>query len=149
MSSNIKSTKQALNPAFLKQKPERKEIDLFKKEFIDLLDRINPKESEEYHKNLIKDFLNAVYYKDKHYINTRGYTDLVIHNDKTPDSSVGVLIEAKSPVNRMEMVSNNNLNVKSFQELVLYYLRERKIGKNFELRYLIITNIYEWFVFDA
>jgi hypothetical protein len=32
---------------------------------------------------------------------------------------------------------------------VLYYLRERKTGKNLELRYLIITNIYEWFVFDA
>jgi len=42
MTSNIKSPKQALNPAFLKQKPEGKEIELFKKEFIDLLDRINP-----------------------------------------------------------------------------------------------------------
>ncbi|MDR0683429.1 MAG: Eco57I restriction-modification methylase domain-containing protein, partial [Dysgonamonadaceae bacterium] len=149
MSSNIKSTKQALNPAFLKQKPERKEIDLFKKEFIDLLDRINLKESEEYHKNLIKDFLNSVYYKDKHYINTKGKNDLVIHNEDDTTSSVGVLIEAKSPVNKAEMVSHDNLNVKSFQELVLYYLRERKTGKNFELRYLIITNIYEWFVFDA
>jgi hypothetical protein len=149
MSSNRKSTKQALNPAFLKQKPERKEIDLFKKEFIDLLNRINLKESEEYHKNLIKDFLNSIYYKDKHYINTRGRTDLVIHNNNDSASSVGVLIEAKSPVNKAEMVSHDNLNVKSFQELVLYYLRERKTGKNFELRYLIITNIYEWFVFDA
>ncbi|MDR1983632.1 MAG: Eco57I restriction-modification methylase domain-containing protein, partial [Prevotellaceae bacterium] len=149
MLSNIKSTKQALNPAFLKQKPERNEIELFKKEFIELLDRINPKESEEFHKNLIKDFLNAVYYKGKHYINTKGKTDLVVHNDNHTDSPVGVLIEAKSPVNKAEMVSRENLNVKSFQELVLYYLRERKTGKNFELRYLIITNIYEWFVFDA
>ncbi|KAA6309678.1 hypothetical protein EZS27_038882, partial [termite gut metagenome] len=59
MSSNIKSAKQALNPAFLKQKPERKEIELFKKEFITLFNRINLKESEEFHKNLIKDFLNS------------------------------------------------------------------------------------------
>jgi len=149
MASNVKSPKQALNPAFLKQKPERKEIELFKKEFIVMLDRINLKESEEFHKNLIKDFLNAVYYKDKHYINTRGRADLVIHNGNNTTSSVGVLIEAKSPVNKAEMVSHENLNVKSFQELVLYYLRERKTGKNFELHHLIITNIYEWFVFDA
>jgi hypothetical protein len=149
MASNIKSTKQALNPAFLKQKPERKEIELFKKEFIALLDRINLKESEEFHKNLVTDFLNSVYYKDNHYINTKGYTDLVIHNGKTPDSSVAVLIEVKSPVNKTEMVTLENWNVKSFRELVLYYLRERKTGKNFELRYLIITNIYEWFIFDA
>ncbi|MDR0546586.1 MAG: class I SAM-dependent DNA methyltransferase, partial [Dysgonamonadaceae bacterium] len=147
--ANIKSAKQALNPAFLKLKPERKEIELFKKEFIALLDRINEKESEEFHKNLMIEFLNSVYYKDKHYINTKGRADLVIHNGNNADSPVGVLIEVKSPANRSEMVSKENLNVKSFQELVLYYLRERKTGKNFELRYLIITNIYEWFVFDA
>ena len=39
--SVIKSPKQALNPAFLKQKPERKEIELFKKEFIKLLDVVS------------------------------------------------------------------------------------------------------------
>jgi type II restriction/modification system DNA methylase subunit YeeA len=138
-----------LNLVFLKQKPERKEIELFKKEFISLLDNINEKESEEFHKNLIKDFLNSVYYKDKHYINTKGKNDLVIHNGKKPDTPVGALIEVKNPKNKVEMVSKDNLNVKSFQELLLYYLRERKTGKNFELCYLIITNIYEWFVFDA
>jgi hypothetical protein len=114
-----------------------------------MLDRINSTESEEFHKNLIKDFLNEVYYRDNHYINTKGRTDLVVHNDNNTSSPVGVLIEAKSPANKTEMVNRENMNVKSFQELVLYYLRERKTGKNFELRYLIITNVYEWFVFDA
>lgn len=147
--SNIKTPKQALNPAFLKQRPERDEIELFKKEFISLLNNINEKESEEFHKNLVSQFLNAVYYKDNHFINTKGYADLVIHNGKDAKSPVAVLIEAKSPTNRTEMVSEKNLNVKSFQELVLYYLRERKTGKNFELRYLIVTNVYEWFIFDA
>ncbi len=147
--SNIKTPKQALNPAFLKQKPEREEIELFKKEFITLLNNINEKESEEFHKNLVSKFLTAVYYKDNYFINTKGYADLVIHNGKDAKSPVAVLIEAKSPTNKTEMVSEKNLNVKSFQELVLYYLRERKTGKNFELRYLIVTNVYEWFVFDA
>ena len=53
------------------------------------------------------------------------------------------LIEVKKPTNKTEMVSHENLNVKSFQELVLYYLRERKTKQNFELRHLIITNTYE------
>jgi hypothetical protein len=144
----MKNVKQALNPAYLKQKPERREIELFKKEFISLLNRINKNESEEYHKNLIIEFLNSVYYRDKHYINTKGRADLVIHNGNTPASPVGVLIEVKSP-DKPDMVRKDKLNAKSFQELVLYYLRERKTGKNVELRYLIITNIYEWFVFDA
>ncbi len=149
MQNNIKNPKQALNPAFLKQKPDRAEIELFKKEFISLLDKINNSETEEFHKNLIIDFLNSVYYKGDHYINTKGYNDLVIHNSKDPKSPVGVLIEVKKPTNKSEMVSKTNLNAKSFQELVLYYLRERKSSKNFELRHLVITNINEWFVFDA
>ncbi|PXV64045.1 type II restriction/modification system DNA methylase subunit YeeA, partial [Dysgonomonas alginatilytica] len=149
MQTIIKTPKQALNPAFFKQKPDREEIELFKKEFISLLDKINDSESEEFHKNLITDFLNSVYYKNNHYINTKGYNDLVIHNGKDAKSPVGVLIEVKKPTNKGEMISKNNLNAKSFQELVLYYLRERKTAKNFELRYLVITNINEWFVFDA
>jgi hypothetical protein len=147
-----KSVKQALNPAFLKQSVDRKEIEFFKAELIKLLDNMEStesKETEEHYKIDVMNFLNAVYYKDKYYINTKGRTDLVIHNDKYTTSSVGVLIETKSPANKVEMAHMENLNVKSFQELVLYYLRERKGGKNFELRYLIITNIYEWFVFDA
>ncbi|MDR1021679.1 MAG: Eco57I restriction-modification methylase domain-containing protein, partial [Prevotellaceae bacterium] len=153
MATLQKSVKQALNPALQKQKPPvRHEIELFKAELIKLLDNMKDtksKETEEHYKIDVMNFLNAVYYKDKHYINTKGKTDLVIHNDNNATSSVGVLIETKSPTNKAEMAHPENLNVKSFQELVLYYLRERKTGKNFELRYLIITNIYEWFVFDA
>ena len=147
--NNVKTPKQALNPAYLKQKPDRVEIELFKTELISLLDKINDNESEEFHKNLIIDYLNSVYYRNNYYINTKGKTDLVIHNGKDAKSPVGVLIEVKKPTNKTEMISKENLNAKSFQELVLYYLRERKINKNLELRYLIITNINEWFIFDA
>ncbi|MCW4014977.1 MAG: type II restriction endonuclease, partial [Candidatus Bathyarchaeota archaeon] len=34
-------------------------------------------------------------------------------------------------------------------ELVLYYLRERITQNNLETKHLIITNIYEWFIFNA
>ncbi|MFV0468185.1 MAG: Eco57I restriction-modification methylase domain-containing protein, partial [Dysgonomonas sp.] len=145
----MKTPKQALSPAFLKQKPDRKEIELFKDEFISLLDKINDTESEEFHKNLIIDFLNSVYYKNNYYINTYGRTDLVIHNEKNTKSPVGVLIEVKKPTNKSEMITIENLNAKACQELVLYYLMERKTNKNLELRYLIITYINEWFIFDA
>jgi hypothetical protein len=55
----MKTLKQSLNPAFLKQKPSPSEIDVFKRELAKLLGNINPKESEEFHKNLLKDFLNT------------------------------------------------------------------------------------------
>ena len=141
--------KKALNKAFLKVKPNRTEIEGFKTNLIQLLDRTNETESEEFHKNLVSDFLKDTYYKLNHFINTKGRNDLVIHNGPESKTSVGVIIEAKKPTNKTEMVSTTKLNAKAFQELVLYYLRERINHKNLEVKHLVITNINEWFIFDA
>lgn len=139
----------ALNKAFLKVKPNRPEMELFKKNLINLIDTIDEFESEEFHKNEVSKFLQNTYYSGNHYINTKDRKDLVIHNGTTASSMVGVIIEAKSPVNKAEMLRPDKINTKAFQELVLYYLRERIIHKNLEIKHLIATNIYEWFIFDA
>jgi adenine-specific DNA-methyltransferase len=141
--------RKALNKAFLKVKPNRTEIEGFKANLITLLDRTNDTESEEFHKNLVSDFLKDTYYRQNHFINTKGRNDLVIHNGQNANSTVGVIIEAKKPTNKSEMVTTGKLNAKAFQELVLYYLRERISQNNLETRHLIITNINEWFIFDA
>ena len=41
------------------------------------------------------------------------------------------------------------MNRKALQELLLYYLRERITKKNTDIKYLIATNVYEYFIFDA
>jgi len=149
MNLNILKPRKALNKAFLKVKPNRNEIEYFKENLIRLFDHINETESEEFHKNIVSAFLKNTYYKENHYINTKGRNDLVIHNGKDAKSTVGVIIEAKKPTNKAEMLKIDNINTKAFQELVLYYLRERITGKNLDVKYLIATNIYEWFIFDA
>ena len=149
MNVNKLKPRKALNKAFLKVKPNRTEIEGFKANLITLLDRTNDSESEEFHKNLVSDFLKDTYYKQNHFINTKGRNDLVIHNGPNANSTVGVIIEAKKTTNKAEMVTAENLNKKAFQELVLYYLRERITHKNLEIKHLVITNINEWFIFDA
>lgn len=57
MSQKILTPHKSLNKSFLKLKPNRKDIENFKHNFITLFDRINEKESEEFQKNLIIDFL--------------------------------------------------------------------------------------------
>ncbi|MCG9911300.1 MAG: N-6 DNA methylase [Flavobacteriales bacterium] len=141
--------RKALNKAFLKVKPNRTEIEGFKNNLITLLDRTNDTESEEFHKNLVSDFLKDTYYKQNHFINTKGRNDLVIHNGQNANSTVGVILEAKKPTNKVEMITTKKLNAKAFQELVLYYLRERITHKNLEVKHLVATNINEWFIFDA
>jgi type II restriction/modification system DNA methylase subunit YeeA len=141
--------RKALNKAFLKIKPNRTGIELFKQNLILLLDSIKDKESEEFHKNLISDFLKNTYYSPNHFINTKGRNDLVIHIGKEAKSNVGVIIEAKSPSNKAEMLSQKNLNSKALQELVLYFLRERITHKNLEVKNVVATNVNEWYIFDA
>ena len=141
--------RESLNKAFLKVKPNRNDIENFKKNLHSLIEKINESESEEFHKNLIGDFLKNTYYGANHFINTKGRNDFVIHNGKDAKSKVGVILEAKKPTNKSEMLKADNLNTKALQELVLYFLRERLTEKNLEIKYLIATNIYEWFIFDA
>jgi type II restriction/modification system DNA methylase subunit YeeA len=149
MNPNILKPRKALNKAFLKVKPNRNDIEKFKFNLIKLVDQIDESESEEFHKNLVSDFLKNTYYGANHFINTKGRNDLVIHNSGDTKSTVGVIVEAKKPTNKAEMVKREYINTKAFQELVLYYLRERITQKNLEIKYLIATNIYEWFIFDA
>src|SRR5690606_10329878 len=137
---NALKPRKALNKAFLKVKPNRSEIERFKANLISLLDGIIDTESEEFHKNLVSDFLKKTYYDPNHFINTKGRNDLVIHNGNTAKSSVGVIIEAKKPTNKAEMITTKRLNAKAFQELVLYYLRERITHKNLEVKHLVATN---------
>ncbi|MGE0087624.1 MAG: Eco57I restriction-modification methylase domain-containing protein [Desulfococcaceae bacterium] len=149
METNMLTPKKSLNKAFLKIRPCRSDIEKFKISLARLVDGIDESESEEYHKNLVSDFLKDVYYREKHFINTKDRTDMVIHSGKDAKSSVSVIIETKKPGSRSEMLKKENISAKAFWELVLYYLRERVSEKNIEIRQIIATDIYEWFIFDA
>ncbi|WP_017293078.1 type IIG restriction enzyme/methyltransferase [Geminocystis herdmanii] len=147
MSNNIK---QALNSAFRKIPIAREDIDQFKYNLENLLTITKSKihESEEYHKNNLRDFFNRTYYQNHHYLNTQNRNDLVIHNGNK-DSQIGVIIETKKPENKSEMVSLDKLNVKSLQQVLFYYLQARINDNNINLKHLIVTDIYNWFIFDA
>lgn len=148
------SPKKALK-AFLKQRPSESERDKFKNNLIALLDKISviekqPKdESEEHLKNNLRDFLRDTYYIESNAINTKDKKDLVIHIGKTTDTDVAVIIEAKRPSNKNEMVSADNANKKALHELILYYLTERNAKENVQLKQLVVTDINQWFIIDA
>jgi len=147
----VKSIQDTLNNAYKKDPIEKSDIDRFKNELLTLLDGIkdNPNESEEHHKKRLSDFLSKTWYDPDHYINTSEKFDFVIHNGNKTKFPIGVIIETKKPSKNPEMVSKNNLNVKSMQQLLLYFLRETVNKGNLLIKHLIVTNITEWFIFDA
>lgn len=143
------SLKKSLNKAYRLIKPKRPDIELFKGNLIKLLEQIDEKESEENVKIHLMDFLKDTWYKQDYLVATKGRTDFVIHTGKEAKAPSGVLFEVKRPTNKGDMVTRQNLNAKAMHELILYYLRERVNEKNIDIRHLVITNIYEWFIFDA
>jgi adenine-specific DNA-methyltransferase len=144
----VQNPKKSLNKAYLKEKVSRSNIELFKNNLSALIGKINEDESEEHLKNLISDFLKDTWYKGLYEINTKDRNDLVIHTGKTTKEPVGVILEVKKPSNKTEMITASKPNAKAMHELMLYYLRERTEHNNIDIKYLAITNIYEWYIID-
>jgi hypothetical protein len=146
------NTRKALNPAYRKHKPLRKDVTNF---IVQLQDCINAvklsddnDESEEHIKSHFTAFFNSTFYADN-YINTKDRIDLAIYTENNAKSDVGVIIEAKKPSNKAEFLRQDNLNRKALQELLLYYLRERLDNNNNNIKHLIATNGYEWYLFKG
>ncbi|MEQ9468981.1 MAG: DUF559 domain-containing protein [Ekhidna sp.] len=137
-----------LNPAYKKIPVDKAEMDLFHSSLNKYLEALKTDESEEHYKAPLRDLLNDVYYKDEFAINTKGRADFVIFNGKTDQTSAGVLVETKKP-NSSDMVTEKSLDNRSMHELLLYYMRERVDHENNELKHLIITDFYQWYIFDA
>lgn len=145
----LHSPVKALNKAYFKQSLKRDQLELFRACLTRMFERIRTDESEEHLKNIVADFLKDTWYKQSHEINTSGRTDLVIHNGSSSKDAVGVMLEVKRPGNNSEMISHDKPNTKALHELLHYYMQERYIKGNLEVRRLIVCNIYEWYIFDA
>ena len=139
---------ESLSRAYQKQSLKRIDIDLFKTELSKVFKHIDPEQDEDYHKNLIADFLKAVYYKDKHLINVNKTQDLVIRNGNSTTEKAGVILEFKKPSENSEMFSFEKPDSKAFRQLILYYLKERIDNNNHSIKHLIATNFYHWYIFD-
>lgn len=139
---------QILNKAYRQVAIETIDFNRFKEALRTLLSSIADGQREETQKEHIRKFLSDTFYKP-YYMAPEEDIDLAVRLDNTSKSNIGLLIEVKSTTNRNEMISVGNLNRKALQELLLYYLRERISKKNTDIKYLIATNVYEYFIFDA
>lgn len=111
-------------------------------------------QSEEHLKNITNLFLREfIYTDDKYDINTDQRIDSCIK----VNGEIRVLIEAKKPSNKAEMVSKDNINVKALHEIILYYLNvtrdvtgsKVKRVPNAEIRRCLITDTISWVIIDA
>ena len=153
MTTTFTTIAQSLEPLYKIQPISRADIETFKANYTQLLGRVEESEkhneSEENFKNHLMDFLKNTYYKNAHLVAPKGKTDFVVHKNNEAAAPAAILFEVKRPKNTAEMVSKTNLNAKAMHELLLYYFEERASHQKNDITHLVITNIYEWFVFEA
>ena len=139
----------SLNKAYRQVPVERPVFNIFKAQLSNYYKQISSIDTEEKIKGDLMDFLKFTFYSQNYKVSPNGDIDCAIHLGVNVTDPVGVIIEVKKPTNATEMITKEDLNRKALQELLLYYLRERHIKKNIQLKQLIVTNVYEYFVFDA
>ena len=139
----------SLNKAYQQISVDRTTLESFKNQLNKLYEQISSINTEEKLKGDLMDFLKLTFYGQNYKVSPNGDIDCAIHLGNSIDDPVGVIFEVKKPTNVSEMITRDDLNRKALQELLLYYLRERHTKKNFQLKQLVVTNINEFFVFDA
>ena len=139
----------SLNKAYRQVPVDRPVFDGFKAQLRNYYEQISVINTEEKLKGDLMDFLKFTFYGQNYKVSPNGDIDCAIHLGVNIDAPVGVIIEVKKPTNVGEMITREDLNRKALHELLLYYLRERHTKKNIQLKQLVVTNIHEYFVFDA
>ena len=139
----------SLNKAYRQVPVDRAAFDTFKTQLHNFYEQIAVINTEEKVKGDLMDLLKLTFYGQAYKVSPNGKIDCAIHLGNSVSAPVGVIFEVKMPTNVSEMITRDDLNRKALQELLLYYLRERHTNKNIQLKQLIVTNVYEYFIFDA
>lgn len=135
------------NKKFKLNQIDSSRLDIFVDELKKYLENIDGGSNEHDKRVYLRDFFISTFYKEPHVIEYDvDNIDLTIKPNKKRNRVV--LIETKDTKSN-QMVSVDNLNKTAFHELLLYYMNERIGKRNLDLTHLIITNMVEFFIFDA
>lgn len=149
MKLNIQKPRNFINPLLSRKSVDENTFNSFKTNFDaykhKLDEQIKTKQTEpNIVTNALKPFIDSFGYKGEPYSQKGQISiDLAIMQGITPT----VLIEAKMP-NSNDMITEGNLNKKSFHQAVLYFMNER-VKNNKTLFHIVITDFNNWFIFDA
>jgi hypothetical protein len=154
----LKSFVDSIPKGLIKYAPDETSFERFCTSLKTFIEKVNSSiknnQTEENLKGHLEKFLLESFYRDTNVIETKSYrgqiqSDLAIFQTDKNNSPVEVLIEVKKPGNKGEMVSLDNLNKKALHEAIFYFLFEKVEHQNNELKHLIITNLEEFYIFDA
>lgn len=149
MKLNIKKVRDFINPLLSKKSIEKEKFEKFKGNLSNYIREIEIQHATKQAEpnivtNALKPFVESLGHETNAYSQSgQSGIDLAILKDYKP----AVIFEAKV-YQSGGMITQNNLNKKAFHEAVLYFMRERDRG-NVSIFHIVITDFFNWFVFDA
>lgn len=140
------SPTQSISKAFLRQKTKDEDKEKFRLSLSTLLHSLDPSDREGGNKGCVKTFLENTFWTPTEYkVGESGDIDLAITDNDT--GNVVVMFEFKR-VGDDDMVRKDDLEKKAMYELVLYYILEEKVKHNHNVRHLIISDGFQYFIFE-
>ena len=136
---------QTIQKSYLRLEIDKNSFCNFREKLSELLKTLDLIDREETNKGRVKTFLEQTFWSGKDYEVNGGAQDLWI-KDKSIGRNV-VLFEFKK-VGDSGMPTVEKLNRKGLHELVLYYIIEELENANTSIKHLIITDGYQYFVFE-
>ena len=150
------------SPLYEKKPILQGEFEDFKRTFATYKANLNAEQNEDaLVANALAPFLQGLQFKTSIKAKQEGKSevDLIL----LKNGEISVLVEAKKPENSKEFFSPQNVNCKALAECILYYLRQRNAngggGFNYEnlgskspnssIKFIIITNFYDFYIFKA
>lgn len=146
---NILTPSQSIQKSYLRQPVDAEELEIFRSKLEILLKNLKKTDTEEANKGRVKTFLEQTLWPsgtdDAYEINASDTIDLAIKD--TYHGCNVVLFEFKK-VGSPEMVTKDDMVRKAMFELVLYYILEEHENKNTNIKHLIISDGYKYFIFE-
>lgn len=153
MRLRLRKPAQALDKAYAKQSIAQERMDAFRGALARLFSRVDETESEEHQKTIVAEFLHDAFYAAEHFeLSFQGPIDLIVqpipdNQASASQATPAVLIETRK-VFAGEMMTTLKNNVRALHELILYYFEERDRHPDRAISQLIVTDVYNWFLFD-
>ena len=141
-------TKDFINQNFYRYKILENEFENFKNSlinYIEEMDKYKNQNEDFLVANCLDSFLKKLNFETQIKYKMKGKSEIDLAIVK--DSDIQVIVEAKKP-NDKDAFSDNNPNCKALHEAILYYFRIRE-ENNFSIKYIIITDFYKFYIFEA
>lgn len=162
MRLQLRKPAQSLNKAYARQAVTREQMDKFRRVLAGLFSRVNEKESEDYQRTIVADFLRDVFDAEAFDLSAQEGVDISIQPKSVTQASTekvssgasvsavevpSVVVETRK-VFAGEMMTPLKNNVRALHELILHYFENAERDQPTVIRQLIITDVYNWFLFD-